>query len=199
MSFISQKIFEGEYSFEFTEVPNFMDTISSDEKRTVRIYIHKSNSLHSIYQRTFEKKLTPHYFKNFTKKFLENPQYRQEFLVKSIEDGWKDVLHYYDPISHVQIQCKAMIDDLNSKDTVKFKDMVKLKTFGRDIFSKMSFEELKAYVDIESYQKAISSFEDTHDALTSLRWMARGLIPAHSIYKVKVDREVQMNKEKSLL
>lgn len=198
MSFVSQKFVEGEYIIEFTEVTNFEDTATSDIKRTVRIYIHKSNSLHSIYQRTFEKKLTPHYFMNFTKKFLENSHYRQQFLFKTTEKEWHGVVQFYDPVSHVQIQCKTMIDDLNSKDNVKFRDMVKLRTFGRDVFSKMSIEELKDCVGQDVYQLAISTFDDSNEAITSLRWMARGLTPPLSIYKVKVDREVNMNKEKSI-
>lgn len=158
---------------------------------TVTVRIH--NVEVAVYQREFTKEISAIHFQGFIKKFLEDPVYRQQFLVYGNWDG--EIL--LSPLMDVHPECKKQIEYINNSKTLRFKDFKNLKTFGIDRYSKAKLEELEAIIPQEQQDVVKKVFEDKQHILAALRWIARGLKPEHAIRKVKCDMEIKKNKFKA--
>lgn len=132
---------------------------------------------------------------NFIKKFLEDVEYRKEFLSdtsSSIE--FNDVISIENS-DGVNTPCRNAINRFYKipENKRKFKDYANIKTFGLDKFSKMKIDTLSKYVDEENISKIKESFEDEPDILAAIRWCARGLECADAIRKINTDNQIKRN------
>ena len=83
-------------------------------------------------------------------------------------------------------------DSLNATpmERLRFGDFLALKA-GRDEFSRLKLDALRARVSAEQREAAEAAFPDDAKLLAqALRWMLRGLHTAKAIRKVKTDAEI---------
>ncbi|MET3287448.1 hypothetical protein EDM56_15330 [Brevibacillus fluminis] len=87
---------------------------------------------------------------------------------------------------HIHPECAKAIDQLKRMKNPKFPDFVALRTYGQDRYSAMGWEELQQYIN-EQTIVIVEQFEDEHNIMSALRWVARGLPVSLAIRKVRAD------------
>lgn len=75
--------------------------------------------------------------------------------------------------------------------SLRFRDYVRLKVGGRDEFSGIGLDQLKALVP--EHQMVADTFQGEAAIASCLRWMMRGLPLDKAIRKVRTDLEVAEN------
>lgn len=160
----------------------------------VDITIVRDGVLYSRYFRSFDKEVNALRYQNFIKKFLEDPSYRESFLVDSYPK-WEGIIRYTSDKEGVKInkKCENAIHRLMKNKNPKFKDFLELKTFGMDGFSRMSKEHLSPMIAPEEIARIKGEFEDDKLVLEAMRWKARGLSSDYAIRKVKTNLEITKN------
>ena len=95
----------------------------------------------------------------------------------------------------VSSSCARAILQFRSLEKYTFRSYMNLKTGGIDRFSRMNEEELVkgSYAGNAAMKIIMDNLHDYKDALTAMRWHARGLTVEDSIRKVLVDAEVRDN------
>lgn len=86
----------------------------------------------------------------------------------------------------VHPECARAIERLIHLKEPKRQDFLDLKTYGRDAYSEMGWEQLQAYINAETVV-IVEQFEDESNILSALRWVARGLPVWLAIRKVRTD------------
>lgn len=90
-----------------------------------------------------------------------------------------------------------MILSLNTKEQVKFSELAKLKTYGKDGYSSLSKEVLQKMISVESFSYLSETLTNEQDLICAMRWVARGLHPSLAVFKVQVDKEINENRKQS--
>lgn len=160
----------------------------------IKIIVKENNKVISQYSKTFEKETTFVKYNKFIKNFLENISFRSEYLIEGF-NNWDGIINFTLE-DGVNKKCKEIIYRLNktSNKKLKFKDFATLKTFGRDKYSNISYNDLVKMVSKETLDILINEFNQEKYIETSLRWILRGLNTDLSIRKVKTDIEITNNK-----
>lgn len=158
----------------------------------IYVYVKNQNQEMAWYQRRMDKKMNTVHFHSFIKKFLENPNYREQFAWIG---SWDGVISF-PPSEEVHPECKKQITYINQSDSLRFKDFLNLKTFGLDKYSSMKMEKLESIIPVDQQTIIKSHFQNNRHILMAYRWMARGLKTEQAIRKVKTDLEIKQNKIK---
>ncbi|MDF2884829.1 MAG: hypothetical protein K0R54_5399 [Clostridiaceae bacterium] len=176
------------------KVNNTLVIINQDKVKgnQINITIKINEKKIASYVKDFHKIIMEIHFNNFVKKFLTNPEYRRSCLISG---EWNEIINIEDINykSEIDDLCKKTIIILNNAGTKKFKDFTNLKTYGKDKFSYMKYEELKLLIDINDIKKIEDIFHDKHLVITAMKWVARGLTAENSIRKVKTDLTIDNN------
>jgi len=91
------------------------------------------------------------------------------------------------PTTHaVHPECERAIRRLMQIKEPKRQDFLELKTYGRDTYSEMGWDELQQYIN-EQTIAIVEQFEDEQNIMSALRWVARGLPVWLAIRKVRTD------------
>lgn len=151
----------------------------------------KGNYLCSYY-REWDTKISQNHINAFIKKFLENPKYREDFLVDG--NNFMDIISTTDDTG-INKKCSEAIKrfyKIKAKNR-KFKDYANLKTYGMDKFSRFKLDKLTDLIDdkIVDYVKTV--FSEEKDISSTLKWYLRGLQIDDAIRKVKTDLEIANN------
>lgn len=167
---------------------------NNDERSYLLSVIVKINNVETaVYKREFLEEISMIHFQGFIKKFLQDVEYRQQFLVYG---KWNEKIPLPDT-ADVHPECKKQIEYINSSEVLRFKDFANLKTYGIDKYSKAKLEELEAIIPLDQQDAIKKVFKDKKYILAALRWVARGLKAEHAIRKVKPDIEIRANKSKT--
>ncbi len=164
----------------------------------VRILIHKMDGEGKVknhigtYFKEFKSSVTSVLYNQFVKDFLEDPEYREKYHVEG--EKWEDIISFTTKRG-VNKKCQVQIERLNKRNTksLKFKDFIKLRTYGMDGYSRLKYDHLAVEVSVFDLNLIEQTFEKEKDILTALRWTGRGLKVEHAIRKVKTDLEIQAN------
>src|SRR5690606_25585237 len=137
----------------------------------------------------FNKILSIDEYSNFVKKFLKDPKYRKQFLVKSY-NNWTGIIDFNNKRG-VNKPCEEKIKILNKKSICSFNDLINLKTYGLDKASYLSLKELEKALDKDDVLAIKNRFSDYKHIVTAMRWNYRGLKLKHCIEKVEADIKQQ--------
>ncbi|MHA2296938.1 MAG: hypothetical protein ACXAEU_03085 [Candidatus Hodarchaeales archaeon] len=161
----------------------------------IRVKNLATNAVLANYEREFPSLPQRTHYHNFVRKFLKDPVYRQQYLVSG---QWAGSLTFHAQSGQeINPTCYKAIKRLNrKKGKIKFKELMQLRTGGRDSYSGKSLAQLKGLVKPESYKRVMEEKLDGEMSKSCLRWIARGLKVELAIRKVKVDKEVQENAER---
>lgn len=104
----------------------------------------------------------------------------------------------------VNFPCEERISFANdSKEPLRFRDFLALKTNGKDFYSFLTEEELFKIIEIrfgeETVDWIIKALENSDENFkkSAIRWIARGLYPNLALKKASVDEEMQKHKKYS--
>lgn len=86
----------------------------------------------------------------------------------------------------VHPECARAIRRLMQINEPKRQDFLDLKTYGRDAYSEMGWDELQHYIN-EKTVVIVEQFDDEQNIMSALRWVARGLPVWLAIRKVRTD------------
>lgn len=121
----------------------------------------------------------------------KNPRLNAEFQEKDVSGLPKSSCG-----NNVNAECLEAIRGFYEKEQRSFEDYAALKTYGKDIYSNYTVNELQQYVNehnglAEKLQQLIGNTKEYENAV---RWMLRGLLPADAIRKAKADSFLSVQK-----
>ena len=98
----------------------------------------------------------------------------------------------YAPKHSVSESCAASIISFSTETWLSFRSYMSLKTGGQDAWSRCTKDAIAKRVPNadEAYAVCVDNLGNDKDAMTALRWFARGLPLIHCIRKVLVDVEL---------
>lgn len=129
-------------------------------------------------------------YHQFMKKFLKNPEFRESYRTDEKEEGWQGVISFEVEGKGIDRRCEQQIHRLNGMKSPHFKDLMNLKTFGRDKVSSMKRTTLVEQLKESDVDLIEQELDDEKQQLTALRWLYRGLMPQLAIRKVLTDLEI---------
>ncbi|MHA2500608.1 MAG: hypothetical protein ACXAEL_13660, partial [Candidatus Hodarchaeales archaeon] len=182
-----------------TSIDYLLDCAKSLEEPSYffQIIVYEHGIVVAQYEREFSSYPDSTHYARFVAKFLRDPEYRRQF---QRQGEWNGIIEFKAPSGHrINPVCQKGIRRLNSKrpGQLRFKNFMNLKTGGRDAFSRLKHTQLEALIPSSALKMIFQEEMDESMTLSCLRWVARGLKPQLAIRKVKIDREVQENAQRS--
>jgi len=150
------------------------------------INVYQDGDLFATYFRCFEKKVTPVYYQQFIKKFLTSPEYREAFRLSPKK--WEGVINYEND-KGVNQKCADRIYSLNQLNTVTTQDLLSLKSWGLDKFSKMRERQLYGMLTPNQIDMVMDEVKDAKVRLDVCRWIGRGLKEELAVQKALQDAQ----------
>ena len=185
------------YIVNFEDSVNDFHSVKENERvsKAVKIKVFKkdsNNKLTSLYVKECDVNETLNQTNAFIKKFLEDVEFRNDFLIDG--ENFTDKILFTDDTG-VNKKCREAINKFNKiKDSnKKFKDFVSLKTYGLDKYSRMKINDIFSLVSDYEIEFVKSEFIEEKHILNALRWRLRGLSLSDAVRKVKTDIEVANN------
>jgi len=142
----------------------------------------------SMYTKYFDNMVSNPSYHNFVKRFLENAEYRKQYLERGYH--WRGSITYSNH-KGVNTKCIKTIEKLNGKELCELthEDFQNLKTYGSDGYTRMTYQKLVELVPTSDIEQVKRIYQDVKNSSRVLRWIARGLKVTHAICKVKIDNE----------
>ena len=121
----------------------------------------------------------------FMKNFLENKDYRKQYLI--IGEHWDGIINQVDKETGLHQICLKNIKYINKKDNPSYSDFVHLKVGGKDKYSSLSGKLLIDAVNPSDLEIIKKENFDEKDFESALRWSLRGLKAEFCVKKTKID------------
>ncbi len=158
------------------------------------LYILKKDVQIACFKKEFPCFFSKNLFHKTYKIMLASPAFRQRYC---IDGNWAGRIYMISG-SGIDCECERNIALLNRNSNISSNDLIQLKTFGLDRFSRMSVSALERYIPKERAYKLASLFPKLLDYKAALRWYARGLSFPNTIRKTAFDRSCRENHESEM-
>jgi hypothetical protein len=181
MSFY-KKLKKEDITIVFEELPS-LPLLESEIITSVSITVYSGKSIIARYYKELKYELNDIYFYLLTQMFLGNARYRKSMQHIGEWDSKYKV--------STKRRCLKAISSINQLENPTLQDYVNLQTFGRDLMSIMTKDELIPSLPnfiVARIEKEFSRDLDGEKLmLTALIWVARGLTIENAINKVRFD------------
>lgn len=153
----------------------------------------KVEGIISKYSYVFEEEVEVNDINAFIKSFLEDPKFRNENSKLVEGDSCLEVFDFTNS-EGTNIECFNQITKLNHQKDVTKQDLMVLRTNGIDKYSMMNLDFIEEFIDSPIMQYFHRELKIKPHILKACRWYMRGLKKELCVKKVKIDFE--LNKEK---
>ena len=169
------------YAFVWNEIPPYDDKIPNNIMCVV--FARADNRICAKYQKEFKKQHTFIDIYNFIHRFMKMDAIREKYLIEGT-----NVKECFFSEDIVNPACRKKINQLNKTllYKIQFSDLWNLYTYGTDMVSNMSTDEINTKLTHTEKQRIEKAFGNLSYQMEAKRWVVRGLKIEIAIKKVKV-------------